>query len=149
VLDGPEGFTVETPKRHDHFDFVICATGASQSLQLRPELSDIADQVALWRHRFAAPSGEESETLGGYPYLGPAFEFTEREPGAAPWLRNVHNFSFSAVASMGNVGGAPSLRFAIPRLVSGIVRDLFVGDAEAYLEDFCNFHTPEAEQAYW
>jgi FAD-dependent urate hydroxylase len=149
VLDGPEDFTVETPNRRDRFDFVICATGASQSLQLRPELSDIADQVALWRDRFAAPPGEESETLGGYPYLGPAFEFTEREPGTAPWLRNIHNFSFSAVASMGNVGGAPSLRFAIPRLVGGIVRDLFVGDAEAYLEDFRNFRTPESEQVHW
>jgi FAD-dependent urate hydroxylase len=149
VVDGPEGFTVKTPKRQDRFDFVICATGASQSLQLRPELADIAGQAALWRDRFTAPPGEESETLGSYPYLGPAFEFTEREPGAAPWLRNIHNFSFSAVASMGNVGGAPSLRFAIPRLIAGIVRDLFVADADAYLEDFRNFRTPESEQVHW
>lgn len=149
VEEKPEGFDVETPKTRQHFDFVICATGASQNLQLRPEFADIAGKIALWRDRFTAPAGEESETLGGYPYLGPAFEFTERSPGSARWLRNIHNFSFSAVASMGNVGGAPSLRFAIPRLVGGIVRDLFIDDADAYLEDFCSFRTPEPEQAQW
>jgi FAD-dependent urate hydroxylase len=149
VKDEAEGFTIETPKARDHFDFVICATGTDQNPRGRPELADIADQIALWRDRFTPPAGEDSEILGSYPYLGPAFEFTERQPGAAPWLRNIHNFSFGAVASMGNVGGAPSLRFAVPRLVGGIVRDLFISDADAYLDDFRNFQTPEPEQVHW
>jgi len=147
--DCDDGFALITAKGHYQFDFAIAATGAGHNPRLRPELVAFADRIALWEDRFTPPPGEESETLGQYPYLGSAFEFTEREPGTAPWLRHIHNPSFSGVASMGNVGGAPSLRFVIPRLVSGIVRDFFVDDANEYLSDFLSFNTPEPQQAHW
>jgi FAD-dependent urate hydroxylase len=149
VNDRDHGFTAVTTSGRHEFDFVIVATAASHNPRLRPEFAGFADAIALWEDRFIPPTGEESETLGRYPYLGSAFEFTEREPGTAPWLRHIHNPSFSGVASMGNVGGAPSLRFVVPRLVGGIVRDLFVNDADAYLADFLKFDTPEPLQAHW
>jgi cation diffusion facilitator CzcD-associated flavoprotein CzcO len=149
VIDHAAGFAAVTPKGEYEFDFVVCATGVDPDPRHRPELKEIARHVALWRDRFAPPAGEESDVLGHYPYLGPSFEFTERHAGSAPWLRNIHNFTFGAVASMGNVGGAPSLRFAVPRLTNAIVRDLFIADADAYLESFRGFQTPEPQNIRW
>jgi cation diffusion facilitator CzcD-associated flavoprotein CzcO len=140
---------VQNRKQDYELDFVICATGADPDPRGRRELKEIAADIALWRDRFTPPAEEESALLGSYPYLGSSFEFTERVPGAAPWLRNIHNPTFAAVASMGNVGGAPSLRFAVPRLVNGIVRDLFVSDADAYLDSFRAFRTAEPTQIHW
>jgi FAD-dependent urate hydroxylase len=149
AADRPAGFSATTAKREDEFDFVVCATGVDPDPRRRPELKPVAEDIALWRHRFTPPAGENNELLGCYPYLGSAFEFIERKAGAAPWLRNIHNLTFGAVASMGNIGGAPSLRFAVPRLVGALVRDLFVADADAYLESFQSFQTPEPQQIHW
>lgn len=149
ALDRTVGFKVASPKEEYEFDFVICATGVDPDPRNRPELKAIAQEIALWQERFTPPAGEECDTLGSYPYLGPSFEFTERRVGSAPWLRNIHNFNFGAVASMGNVGGAPSLRFAVPRLIAAIVRDLFVSDADTYLASFQNFQTPEPQKIHW
>ena len=60
--------------------------------------------IALWRDRFTPPPGEESDLLARHPYLGSAFEFTEREPGTAPFLSRLHNFTFGAMPSLGLTG---------------------------------------------
>jgi FAD-dependent urate hydroxylase len=139
ILRGPDGFEVITDARRHRYDFVICATSADPSPLGRPELSAIADDVAHWEDRFTPPAGEESAALGRYPYLGPAYEFTERHPGTAPWLRHIHCFSFGAVGSMGSTGGVPSLKYALPRLVRGIMKDLFLAEADRHLVDFLAF----------
>jgi FAD-dependent urate hydroxylase len=73
--------TVETNGDPFTFDFIIFATGFATDLSARPELAPIVRHIALWRDRFTPPPGEESDLLSRHPYLGPAFEFTEREPG--------------------------------------------------------------------
>ena len=97
------------------------------------ELAPIVHQIALWRDRFTPPPGEESDLLASYPYLGTAFEFTEREPGTAPYLSRLHNFTFGATPSLGLTGAAiTGMKYGVPRLVNGLVRDLFREDAAAY-----------------
>jgi len=145
VEDRPEGFRVRTPKGWSGFDFVICGTGNAPDARKFPPLAAFADQIATWADRFTPPAGEESPHLAAYPYLGPAFEFIEKTPGAAPLLRHIHSPNYCAQVSMGNSAGAPGLRFSIPRLVSGLVRDLFVDDADAYYRQFLEFKAPEPE----
>ena len=137
---------VETKAGTFRFDFIIFATGAEWDLASRCELAPIAHHIALWRDRFTPPPGEESDVLANYPYLGPAFEFTEREPGNAPFVGRLHNFTYGATASFGLTGAAiTGLRYGVPRLVNGLVRDLFREDAAAYYRDLLAYAEPELE----
>ena len=137
---------VETKAGTFTFDFIIFATGVETDLSARTELAPIVHQIALWRDRFTPPPGEESDLLARHPYLGTAFEFTEREPGTAPFLCRLHNFTFGAMPSLGLTGAAiPGMRYGVRRLVNGLARDLFREDAAAYYRDLLAYAAPELE----
>ncbi|MGB9041741.1 MAG: NAD(P)/FAD-dependent oxidoreductase [Pseudolabrys sp.] len=135
---------VETKTGTFEFDFIIFATGFEANLSIRPELALIVDRIALWRDRFTPPPGEESELLADHPYLGAAFEFMEREPGTAPFLSRLHNFTYGAMPSLGIAGAAiTGMRYGVPRLVRGVVRDLFREDAAAHYQGLLAYTAPE------
>jgi cation diffusion facilitator CzcD-associated flavoprotein CzcO len=136
--------SVETEARPFTFDFIIFATGFETDLSTRPELSPIVSQIALWRDRFTPPAGEESALLANHPYLGAAFEFTEKQPGTAPNLRRLHNFTWGAMPSLGLTGAAiPGLKYGVPRLVHGLVGDLFREDAASLYGDLLAYSERE------
>jgi len=146
VRDGGGVARVETESGTFIFDFIIFATGVETDLSARTELAPIVHQIALWRDRFTPPPGEESDLLARHPYLGTAFEFTEREPGTAPFLCRLHNFTFGAMPSLGLTGAAiPGMRYGVRRLVNGLARDLFREDAAAYYRDLLAYAAPELE----
>jgi cation diffusion facilitator CzcD-associated flavoprotein CzcO len=114
-------------------DFVIIATGFVTDLALRPELRHIEPDIARWADRFSPPAGEQHEDLARHPYLGPSFEFTEREPGRAPYLGYLHNYTFGGLVSLGFGGASISgMKYSNTRLVGGITRSLFLEDSEAH-----------------
>jgi len=86
-----------------HFDFAIAATGNFVDPEVRPELSGFAHEITRWRDRFTPRAGEEDDVLGAYPYLGAAHEYLEWSPGRAPYLKDIHVFNVSKMAS-----GCPS-----------------------------------------
>ena len=137
---------VETEAGTFAFDFIIFGTGVETNLSARPELAPIVHHIALWRDRFTPPPGEDSDLLANHPYLGPAFEFTEREPGTAPYLGRLHNFTFGAMASLGLTGAAiPGTKYGVRRLVNGLARDLFLEDSATYYQDLLGYEVPELE----
>jgi cation diffusion facilitator CzcD-associated flavoprotein CzcO len=112
-----------------HFDYVIAGTGYQQDPRTRPELATIAPHIALWQDVYTPPDGLDNALLAVAPYLGPGYEFTEKEPGSAPWLADIHVFSIGAGVSFGRpVGDIPSLRIGVPRLAQAITRDLVLAD---------------------
>jgi FAD-dependent urate hydroxylase len=142
-MEGEE-IVIETPRGALRFDTLIVGTGFTVDLTLRPELDAFSRHIALWRDRFAAPPGEEHPLLGSHPYLGDAFQFLEREPGSAPALRHLYNFTFGATPSMGLSGASISgMRYGVARLVNGVCRDLFREDAGAHLDSLMRYDTPE------
>jgi FAD-dependent urate hydroxylase len=146
VRDEGDVVAVETEAGTFTFDFIIFATGIETDLTARPELAPIAHQIALWRDRFTPPPGEESDLLARHPYLGSAFEFTEREPGTAPFLGRLHNFTLGAMLSLGVTGAAiTGMRYGVRRLVHGLSRDLFREDAAAYYRDLLAYAVPELQ----
>ena len=146
VGDGAGVATVETNVGTFAFDFIIFATGVETDLSARSELVPIVHQIALWRDRFTPPPGEESDLLARHPYLGAAFEFMERQPGTAPFLGRLHNFTFGAMPSLGLTGAAiPGIKYGVRRLVNGLVRDLFREDAAAYYQDLLTYAVPELQ----
>jgi len=144
VRDEGDVAVVETDARTFKFDFIIFATGFETDLSTRRELAPLVHQIALWRDRFTPPPGEESELLATHPYLGPAFEFTEREPGTAPFLSRLHNFTLGAMPSVGLTGSATTgIKYGVPRLVNGLARVLFREDADEYYRDLLAYSEPE------
>jgi FAD-dependent urate hydroxylase len=137
---------VETEAGTLAFDFIIFGTGVETDLSMRPELAPIVRDIALWRDRFTPLPGEDSDLLARHPYLGRAFEFTEREPGTAPYLARLHNFTFGAMPSLGLTGAAiPGTKYGLRRLVDGLARDLFLEDSAIYYQDLLGYEVPELE----
>jgi cation diffusion facilitator CzcD-associated flavoprotein CzcO len=112
-------------------DHVLLGTGYEVDLAARPELATSLDDIALWRHRFEPPAEDRDLPLADYPYLDATFAFTPKRPGTAPHLAHVHNFNNGAVPSLGPVcNGVTGLKYGVPKLVAGVVRGLFLDEAD-------------------
>lgn len=117
------------------FDFVIAATGFVHDPRLCPELAEISDKICLWQNRFLPSPGEQDPRLGSYPYLGPEFQYQEKIPGTAPFVKNIHVLNTAALLShLRIVGDIKCLSFTSEKLASGIARDLFLADKEYHLK---------------
>lgn len=115
------------------FDRLLLGTGYTSDIGLRPELADFVSDVALWRDRFAPAADPANRILGAFPYLGRAHEFLEKEPGAAPFLRNIHSFNPSAWISFGlPTGDIQSIPRDVPVIVRRISEDLFLDDLDLH-----------------
>jgi cation diffusion facilitator CzcD-associated flavoprotein CzcO len=118
-----------TPQGEFAFDFAIAGTGYAVDLAAQSELRDFSEEILLWRDRFTPPEDEQDASLAAYPYLGSGHEYLEREPGRAPYLRDIHVFNPAAFVSFGlPVGDVPSFKRDIPAIVARISRDLFLDD---------------------
>lgn len=125
-------------------DFVIVGTGFVTDLSLRPELVHVEPFIARWADRFTPPAEERNDDLSRHPYLGPSFEFTERDPGRAPYLRYLHNYTFGGLLSLGFGGASISgMKYSNPRLVSGITKSLFLEDSAAHLDSLVSYAEAE------
>lgn len=139
-----EGVRLHTAKGVFEADFLIIGTGFDLDLAFRPELAGLAEHVALWSDRYTPPADETNDRLGRYPYLGSSYEFLERQPGTASWLRHLRLFTFGTTLSFGPSGSSiNAMKFAVPRLVGGILRDLFHEDIEAHWESLKAYDLPE------
>lgn len=135
---------LHTPKGTFEADFLIVGTGFDVDLPRRAEMCGIAAHVALWSDRYAPPADEGNERLGRYPYLGPGYELLEKVPGCAPWLRHIRLFTYATTVSFGPSGSSiNAMKFAVPRLVAGIVRDLFREDVETHWDALRAYDLPE------
>lgn len=144
VEETPEGVRVTTPKETFLFDFLILSTGLLTDTKFRPELAALSGDIACWKDRYTPPPGEANALIDVHPYLGPSFEFTPRDEKAASRLHGLFAFNYSALASLGLSASAISgMKFAIPRLVSGITRQLFEDDRDAILGDYFAYNEEE------
>lgn len=135
---------IDTPDGVLEADFVICGTGFEMDVSAHPALAPHAGLIATWGDRFAPPHGEENARLARFPYLTPGFALTEKVPGTAPWLADIHLFSFGATVSFGPSGSSiNAMKFAAPRLAQAISADLFAADAEAHYQAMLAYDTPE------
>jgi cation diffusion facilitator CzcD-associated flavoprotein CzcO len=124
-----------TPQGEIAFDFAIAGTGYAVDLAAQPELRDFANEILVWRDRFTPTGDEQDDNLAAYPYLGSGHEYLEREPGRAPFLKDIHVFNPAAFVSFGlPVGDVPSFKRDIPAIVARISRDLFLADLASHEE---------------
>lgn len=138
------GQTVLTMPDGDHaFDFLIIGTGFGVDLAGRPELKRFADRIATWSDRYQPPADEAHPLLGGYPYLSDSFQFIEKTPGTAPYLRHVFSYTYAAMPSLAGSAGISALKFGLDRLCRGITRELFLADADRFYDDLAAYDEDE------
>ena len=127
-----EEIIVEGGGKRFAFDRVVAATGFQRNLSALPELAEILRHAALWSDRYAPPPELASPRLAASPYLDRYGAFTEREPGTAPWLARVFTTSGAATLSLGPVAASNSgMKYVLPRVVSGVKRQLLLAQQEA------------------
>ena len=132
--------TLDTSVGRFECDYVIVGTGFITDLRLRPELTEIESSIARWSDRYTPAPAERHEDLLRHPYLGPHFEFTERDPGSAPELGFLFNYTFGGLLSLGFGGASISgMKYSLQRLVAGITGSLFVEDRAQHYQSLCSY----------
>ncbi|MBS9477599.1 NAD(P)-binding domain-containing protein [Ancylobacter radicis] len=131
-------------------DFLILGTGFSIDPAAREELADYRDAIACWEDRFTPPPEEANRDLGRFPWLADDFSFTEKEPGTAPWLANIHCFNYGATMSLGKVSGdIPAISEGAHWLAQGIAGGLFIRDIDAHWQALLAYAKPELDGSEW
>ncbi|CAK7260198.1 MULTISPECIES: NAD(P)/FAD-dependent oxidoreductase [unclassified Shinella] len=131
-------------------DFVILGTGFSIDPMSRSELAPYQDRIACWEDRYDPPAGEENPGLGRFPWLNGDFSFTEKEPGTAPWLKDIHCFNYGASVSVGKVSGdIPAISEGALWLARGVAASLFIRDVDYHWEALLAYEKPELDGTEW
>jgi cation diffusion facilitator CzcD-associated flavoprotein CzcO len=149
VADTDAGVAVTTPQGTALYDFLILSTGLVTDPALRPELAGLADRIARWGDRYTPPEALANPLIDAHPYLGPAFEFTARDPADAPLLHGLFAFNYSGLISLGLSASALSgLRYALPRLACGLADQLFLDDRAEVFASYLAYDEPEFEESW-
>lgn len=148
--EGDEIVIRTTNDRVFRTDFVILGTGFSVDPVSREELALGQDKIACWEDRYTPPPGEENPELGRFPWLNQDFSFTEKEPGSAPWLKDIHCFNYGASVSVGKVSGdIPAISEGALWLARGIAASLFIRDINYHWDALLAYEKPELDGTEW
>jgi hypothetical protein len=78
-----------------------------------------------------------NDRLSRFPYLGRFGDFTEREPNRAPWASRLFAIFRGATLSLGPSAASNSnMKYTVPRIVSGVTRQLFLDAHTQYHRAF-------------
>ena len=151
MTEGDDEVVIDTVRgRRFHTDFVILGTGFTTDPLAREELADYADKILLWRDRYTPPSELAHEDLGKFPYLAADFAFLEREPGTAPWLKDIHCFNYGATVSLGKVSGdIPAISDGARLLVQKLAADFYRTDIQCHWQGLQDYARPELLGDEW
>jgi cation diffusion facilitator CzcD-associated flavoprotein CzcO len=140
---------ITTPKGVFAYDFLVLSTGFKTDAGLRPELADLAGDIALWRDRYTPAPSAANPLIDDHPYLGPGFELQGKTDSGAARLYGLFAFNYSALASLGLTAAALSgMAFALPKLISAVTAQLFLDDRETILDGFFHYAEPEFISAW-
>lgn len=124
----------------DFFDFLICATGFAIDGSKQSELKKFFNLIQLW----SDIEPDIKSSLAGYPHLGGHFEFREKVPGSAPYLKNIYCFNYAATLSHGLTSSTISdISVGALKLSKGIAADFFQDNLQEYFQRLQAYDQPE------
>ncbi len=124
---------LEIEKKLFEYDFLILGTGYAINGFNQEEFKKYLSHIALWKDR-GFPMNCCNQNLGFFPFLGPSFEFVEKNAGQAPYLKNIHCFNFASILSHGRLStDIESISLGAQRLAQGIAADFFRQQSDHYL----------------
>lgn len=135
---------IETSLGSLSYDYIIMATGFEIDISKQPELNSFSDQIQLWSDRKSIQGLPGPDWFYRSPYLGPHFQFLEKNPGEAPYLKDIYCFNYAATLSQGLLSGdIPGIGVGATRLARGIASDFFGEGWADYLRRLEDFQEPE------
>ncbi|WP_342755492.1 NAD(P)/FAD-dependent oxidoreductase [Pantoea sp. MBD-2R] len=146
-----EDLLIHTTQGDMRYDYLIAATGFTNTFTGRPEFASLAPHIRSWADgRYTPEMGPARTAMLEAPDLGPAFEFRERTPGACPMLSRIHCFNDAAMLTHGKVSGdIPAVSAGADRLVRGITASLFAGDVATHFASLIAYDVPELQGDEW
>jgi len=140
----PERLRLTTPKRVLEADHVILGTGFAIDLTAPPELAEHAPLIRTYADLLQDRASPAQAEWLAFPALSPSFQFVEREPGTAPYLADIHCFTYAAAMTHGNVSGdIPAVSNGAERLAQGLAADLFRENIKQQWQAMQEFFDPE------
>jgi cation diffusion facilitator CzcD-associated flavoprotein CzcO len=140
-----EAVALQTPTGQYEADFLICGTGVEMDFGRRPELARVADNIARWCDRYHPPDDERDDRLGRFPYLAADYALQPRRPGETEWMADIHMFNIASTMSFGPSGSSiNAMTTAVPKLVFGLTRGLFIGDQERHWKSLLAYDVRQA-----
>ncbi|MEI2265247.1 NAD(P)/FAD-dependent oxidoreductase [Erwinia sp. CGal63] len=151
VKQEKEGLLIETTQGEMRYDYLIAATGFTNSFNGRPEFAAIAPHIRSWADgRYQPEMGAPRAGMTDAPDLGPSFEFRERVAGSCPLLAHIYCFNDAAMLTHGKVSGdIPAVSAGADRLVRGITASLFAEDVDSHFASLVAYDKPELEGDEW
>ncbi len=147
-MEGAE-VVVQTQQGEVRGDEVLLATGFAFSLQKCAPIEGFAGQIACWGDRYSAADGVVPERYRNVPYLGRNYQFTEKTPGAAPFLKHIYDFNQSATLSMGPTGRVSGLKYGVRRLMQGVAGSFMQEDFTRQLALIRDYNDSELDGHPW
>lgn len=137
---------IETNSQTFTADHIILATGFAIDGFNQLELANIIDDILLWQEIITPDDTSIEQKLGRFPFLGSYFEFIEKVPGSAPYLKNIHCLNYAASLSHGLISGdIGGVGTGAQRLALGITSDLFTSEAPKHLANLAAYQPPSGE----
>lgn len=138
---------VETNRGTYIYDFLILGTGFNIDGAQQPELHRIIDYIALWKDRLPTEIVNQHPKMGAFPYLGPSYEFLQKKPETAPYLKNLYCYNYGATLSHGLLSSdIPAISIGATRLAQGIAADFFVQECERHLKHLKQYEVKDFEE---
>ena len=125
-------------------DHVILGTGFKINVNAPRVLKPFSDEIKTFRDTKSLADNKTFGEFLDFPDLGSDFELQEKVLGKSPYLKNLHEFTFAATVSHGNVSGdIPAISDGADRLVKGITASIFQEDFPKHLSNLYSYEEPE------
>ncbi len=125
-------------------EHVILGTGFKINVNAPRLLKSFAEKIKTFRDSKSLTHNKNFGEFLDFPDLGLDFELQEKVIGKAPYLKNIHEFTFAATVSHGNVSGdIPAISDGADRLVKGITASIFKEDFPKHLCNLYSYEEPE------
>lgn len=135
---------LKTTKGNLIYDYIILATGFHIDGSKQEELKYFIDKIQLWGNRDTIKHLSGPGWFYKSPYLGPHFQFLERNKGEAPYLKDIYCFNYAATLSHGLLSGdIPGIGVGASRIAQGIASDLFGEGWHDYYQRLDDYQKPE------
>lgn len=127
--------SIDTGIGNQNYDFIVLGTGFSIDGSKVFELKNIFQDILLWSDRLPQDIVKSHAKMGSFPYLGDHFQFLEKVPGSAPYLKNLYCFNYGSALSHGLISSdIPCISIGAERLAQGIVSDFFVEESDYFYQ---------------
>ncbi|MCX8280012.1 NAD(P)/FAD-dependent oxidoreductase [Phyllobacterium sp. 0TCS1.6C] len=150
AIEGDELLVRTVNGREFRTDHIILGTGFTVDTFSRRELEPYAQEISTWADHYTPPADEANADLARFPWLNRDFSFTEKAPGRAPWLKDIHCFNYGATLSIGKVSGdIPAISEGGQWLAQGIAAGVFIEDIDVHWRNLLAYEKPELDGSEW